>query len=482
MKDIFRKFEGFILSELFAPLIFLVTYGLIVLDLPVAAIVLLVLVGCMICLSSEDLVPLLLPLFLIFCVFFICLEDFSADYIWVFLALLPCASVLIYRFVRSFRRIRLGIGFPGLIFVSLALMLGGIGAIPASEYFAVGSLYYMFFLGPMMVFIYLLAKASAGAPRSYCVGDKIAAAFYLVAVFLAFLVLRAYVMHLDILFGGQEIEDLIREALPWRNIAANMSVACFPFIFYYARKHNPIHAAVACLLYLVMLSSGSRGAALCGALVLLAGFVYLAWGRRRTVLVLLGILAAGLVAAFLLRSQIAHLLDVFFGFHNFGTNGDHFVELDGFNLLNETRYKMLLRSFEDFFANPVFGQGLGAMNNTDIYAPPTDWHICWYHSAIPQIIGSLGLVGILAYGYQFFFRVRLILLAERDAYTGALALGYFAIIAYSMIDPGVFVPLPYAFLAVLLTVFLENRAGERGLLSQNHFLRRIPRLFKKKES
>jgi hypothetical protein len=49
-----------------------------------------------------------------------------------------------------------------------------------------------------------------------------------------------------------------------------------------------------------------------------------------------------------------------------------------------------------------------------------------------------------------------------------------------MIDPGIFVPLPYAFFAVLLTVFLENRAGEKGILPQKHFLRRIPSLFKKK--
>ena len=43
------------------------------------------------------------------------------------------------------------------------------------------------------------------------------------------------------------------------------------------------------------------GAALCGALVMLAGFIYLAWGRRRTFFVLLLLFFAGLFVAFLFR-------------------------------------------------------------------------------------------------------------------------------------------------------------------------------------
>ena len=482
MKDIFRKIEMFALSELYAPILFLVVYGLVVLDTPVLAICFLLLVECAVCLASDDLVPMLLPLLLLFCVSFLCQEYFATDLLWLFLFALPCIPILIYRFVRGLSHLRIGPGLPALILVSLSLILGGIGAIPVGEYFAVGSLYHILALGPGMIFLYLLIKGSASLTRSYDVADKIAAAFYLTGLFLAFLVLRAYAMNFDLLYGAGEVENLIQEALPWRNIAANLSVICLPFVFYYARRHHPLHAIGACLLYLVMLASGSRGAALCGAVVILLGFVWLAWGRWRTALVLLGLLLISGALAFVFRAQIAVLFETFFGFHNYGSNGDYFVELDGFNLLNETRYKMLLRSLEDFLASPVFGRGVGAMNNTDIYQPPTAFQICWYHSLIPQIVGSLGILGILAYGYQFFVRLRLVFRAERTAYTGMLALGYIAILGYSMIDPGLFSPLPYAALAVLFAVLLEQNAGEYGTLTQNSLFYRILRLFSKKKN
>lgn len=479
MKDIFRKIESFALSELYAPILFLAVYGFVVLDAPVAAVCLLLLVECIVCLASDDLIPMLLPLLLLFCVAFLCQEYFATDLLWLFLFALPCLPVLIYRFMRGVPHLRLGVGFPALILVSLALMLGGIGAISAEEYFSVGSLYHILALGPGMIFVYLFIKGSASVPRAYDVGDKIAAAFYITGLFLAFLVARAYVMNFDLLFGSGEVENLIRAALPWRNTAANLSVICLPFVFYYARRHHPLHAAAACGLYLVMLASGSRGAALCGAVVLLLGFVWLAWGRKRTALVLLALLLIGGAVAVSFRTQIAAVFDIFFGFHNFGTNGDHFVELDGFNLLNETRYKMLLRSLEDFLAAPLFGQGVGAMNNTDIYQPPTAFQICWYHSLIPQVIGSLGILGILAYGYQCYVRLRLIFRAKRTDCTGMLILGYLAILGYSMIDPGLFSPFPYAALAVLFTVLLEENAGEYGVLSQNSLLFRLLRPFQK---
>ena len=280
-------------------------------------------------------------------------------------------------------------------------------------------------------------------------------------------------MHADLLYGNGEIDELIRTAIPWRNTAANLMVTCLPFVFYYARKHHPLHAIAACVLYAVMLASGSRGAAICGLFVLLLGFVYLAWGRRRTTLVLLAILLLGGIAAYLLRAPLASLLDMLFGFHNFGSNGDHFVETDGFNLFNETRFKMLLRSLQDFISAPIFGQGVGSMKNTDIYAPTASWAICWYHSLIPQIVGSLGLVGILAYGYQFFLRARLVWRAKRSAYTAALAFGYAALLIYSMIDPGLFSPVPYALIGTFFMVLLEEQAGEAGKLSPNSWFARL---------
>lgn len=460
MKETFRKIESFALSEFYPLFLFLLVYGLVVLDMPAVALCILLALECVICLACDDLVPMLLPLLFIFCLCFLC-QPYFADMYWIFLFVIPCAPILLWRFIRDLPKVRLGPAFPGLVAVSVALMLGGVGSLSAAEYFAPGAVYHILGLGPLMIFLYLFFKSNASVTRAYHVGDKIAAAMYLCVLLLAFFILRAYIMHAHLAFGEGGIADIIREGLPWRNIAANLMVLLLPFVFYYARRHHPIHAVVACLIYVIMAASGSRGAALCGIIVMALGFLYLAYRRKKTALVLLVLFVAGAVAAFFLRDYIAQIMDAVFGFHNFGSNGDHFIELEGFNIFNESRFKMFLRSFEDFWASPLFGRGLGYLGNTDIFDVVNPWMIGWYHSIIPQIIGSLGLVGILAYGYQFLLRVRLILQAKHTAFVGALAMAYFALLLYSLIDPGLFSPLPYGALCVLIFVLLEENAAPR---------------------
>ena len=171
MKEICRRIEQFALSDLYAPLLFLLVYGLVVLDAPVVALCVLLFIGCTVCFACEDLVPLLLPLFLIFCLAIVCLPTLFANsmagqFIWVIGLSIPCAFVLLRRFILMLKGVRPGAGFPGIIAVSLALMLGGLGVIPASEYFSVGAVYHILFIGPMMIFFYLFFRGNARVTSS----------------------------------------------------------------------------------------------------------------------------------------------------------------------------------------------------------------------------------------------------------------------------------------------------------------------------
>ena len=83
----------------------------------------------------------------------------------------------------------------------------------------------------------------------------------------------------------------------------------------------------------------------------------------------------------------------------------------------------------------------------------------WAHNYILQILGSMGLVGAVAYGYQMVVRVRL-LFARIDRFRMAVMLCYLGIFSISMLQPGEFCPMPYELLTVCLFVFLEMT--ERG--------------------
>ena len=114
----------------------------------------------------------------------------------------------------------------------------------------------------------------------------------------------------------------------------------------------------------------------------------------------------------------------------------------------------MIRAFEDFARNPVFGMGIGYQGNSDIYNP-VKGAANWYHMMPFQIIGGFGLVGVAAYGYQFFGRIKLIFRKPTPKRL-ALGLSYSGVLLMSMVNPGEFCPVPYQFLAVLLFILLEN--------------------------
>ena len=98
---------------------------------------------------------------------------------------------------------------------------------------------------------------------------------------------------------------------------------------------------------------------------------------------------------------------------------------------------------------PVFGGGMGMeIDDATFMGYP------WAHNYILQILGSLGIVGALAYGYQLVARIRL-MFSRIDFFRGALSLCYLGIFSISMLQPGEFCPMPYELLAVCLFVFLE---------------------------
>ena len=122
---------------------------------------------------------------------------------------------------------------------------------------------------------------------------------------------------------------------------------------------------------------------------------------------------------------------------------------------DDSRYTFFIQGLLDFVKNPLFGCGLGSMHNAPIFLG-VEGSIVWYHNLIAQILGSMGLVGVVGYGWLFYDRVRL-LWRKRSRTTMAFALSYFAMLLISMTNPGMFCPMPNALLMVAMFVVVERQ-------------------------
>ena len=123
---------------------------------------------------------------------------------------------------------------------------------------------------------------------------------------------------------------------------------------------------------------------------------------------------------------------------------------------NERRWSLLARAWEDFYRHPLLGIGLGSQKNTDLFTG-VPGSMVFYHNAVAQVLGSMGLAGAAAYGLLLVRRVRL-LLRGGDA---CLMIGmfYLGMLLVSMTNPGLFCPLPNAALTVLAFAVLEKCVG-----------------------
>lgn len=401
----------------------------------------------LLCFTCRDIVPMLLPLLLCFCVAPFCVGDMPAfvQTLWV---VIPAVLALLYRVIRDHRHVRLGPTFPGLVAAAIAVILGGVGSLPASDYFSTASLYHILGLSVLPIAIYLIVKTNRGLSRHSDLADQVALYAYLALVFIVFSILRTFFVHPDILTSEGIPWVQITNHMPWRNNLANYAIALFPFVFYYARSHGAIHVLSACIAYFAITITASRGAFVCGGIVLVLCFLYFLQGRPDAVVWWVTFGACALVACLFFREE---LITFFARFTRIGT-----LDPDNFN---DPRLLLFQRGWEDFCAHPFNGTGLGYQGNADCYSEfRNGWRLIWYHSAIPQVIGSMGILGILGYGLQLCLRCRLCfrLCRRKNAFAVPLALSYFALLLYSQVDPGLFNPLPFAVLAVLLFLLLEH--------------------------
>lgn len=195
------------------------------------------------------------------------------------------------------------------------------------------------------------------------------------------------------------------------------------------------------LFYGCMMITGSRGGAIVGtAEVIMCMIALLCFDKRHRVHNII-IISVGIVMFFVF------FWDLIYFFRDMLLR---LLQIDD----NEIRVRLMRRAVEDFLSNPVFGRGLGYFGNRDVHHSAKG-ALCWYHSSPFQVIGSFGIVGIAAYGYIFVARI--VYFARRNTLTNKfIFIAYIGMQLMSLVNPGLFSPVPYLLMMTLLFVIMDK--------------------------
>lgn len=381
---------------------------------------------------SDDITPVILP----FCLISLSLtrqygskpEDYYV-YIPVVILLVISAAIHFILYPPVFKKGKLI--FPS-IAVTLALLAGGAFSISVKDYFAPTALYYTLTLG---IGVTIAALVIYSYTRPDCSPARA------VSSQMSYLTLGAAIM----LFS-QILPYLVQNRFDWyftwKNTLTTFLLLSSPFAFYTAAKEDFglkawANYAVGFAGFGAAALSFSRGGILFGGISLAVCIIVtciFCEKRNRIFFVVFTIIAVvaaiSLAAAGGLFQKLAEKMHV---------------------SSSEARIRLWKEAWNNFKNNPVFGAGVGYKGEYENFKPTSMY---WYHSTPFQIIGSAGLVGVLAYGYNYAIKFK-ILFSSKRLYFVFFAIAFLGYEAYQLVDASDFVPIPFVMLVTHLFIASE---------------------------
>jgi len=325
--------------------------------------------------------------------------------------------------------------------VALAITLGGAMTKYYFDNFSNASLYYFFTLGLFMIVIYQFQV-------NYTPKDKDLALYFsktMIGVGLMGILMVGS-------FYYQNWEWIQNEGpgsyFQWSNNLSNNLLISMPFAFYlsYKSKIGLPYFLFGILQFIALMLTYSRGGVIFGVFsfaLLVPLTFYLNPKRILTDGILMIVL--GVSMYYLSENYFVGISEIYASI-----SGNITVSRE------ESRAKMFEMAWTNFKSNPLFGVGLGFSTST--YYDPQPMGMYWYHSTVSQVLGSFGILGILAYGYQGL--VRLYTLFEKiipfNFYVLMVFIGFGG---YSLVNVGYFIPLPMVALLIqmMIIVKINNR-------------------------
>ncbi|MCR5485187.1 MAG: O-antigen ligase family protein [Clostridiales bacterium] len=434
LKKISDTVSRFVGTVSFLVSMFVLACIVVVTHQPVIGLMVFLWIGIIVLICSDDLISLFFP-FLLVSVFLIkCFNSYDT-FIRLIWMVIPFAAALVINLIRFPRKAVLGPSFTGILAVSVAVTLGGLGKITPSEFFSGVSVYYTLGLGFGMLAAYLFFSGRIKEETIKKTGERFALIMTLVAAFCCFMVLEHYIENISAVIATKSLLDF-----QWRNNIATMLMLSMPFPFYLSEKKNP-YIALGILTYICILFSGSRGGLIFGtvefALCLIYDVVYDRSHRKLNLAVFSLLLVLVVISSQDIFGFLSKTIDRIFEFKE-----------------NKIRLGLMRRAVDDFKSNPLFGRGLAYFGNRDIHRS-VKFALCWYHSSPFQVIGSFGIFGVVCYLFQLALRLK-IFFERISFFTCTLCVSWVALEMMSLVNPGVFCPVPYLLLLTLMFTIMEK--------------------------
>lgn len=263
---------------------------------------------------------------------------------------------------------------------------------------------------------------------------------------LAGIIISVQIIHLMLTADNVFIDGSINKvamALGWGiwNLVAVSLAILIPLIFYgmYTNKYPWFYFAVATVCYVMSVLTMSRNALVFstltyGACVIISCFV----GRTRKafrIITLAGIVGI-IVFAIVFWDKIYMLL------------GDYFER--GFS--DNGRFDLWRGAFSSFLGAPIFGAGFYGL---DIDYGQFGFLPHMAHQTVLQLLGSMGIFGICAYGY-YRYKTCLFVFRKPNLLKTMLALSILTLLCESMLDNFIFNFYPVFYYVVALAIICKN--------------------------
>ncbi len=400
----------------------------------------LMLITCVVLIISEDILPIL-P-----CLIFIIFNTSNSNILnenktWpvmIILAILLVGAFLshLISYPIKFKLHKLTIPLAA---ISIALFTGGIGYLDAKQYLV--GIIFIITLGPCMLAIYYLLRSYTNPPKEVDYKKYICYIMMILGL-LVLAQMTTYFIRTDKPFIELLRVDIINVGWGNRNNIATLYALATPCCFYLGFSNKNF----AWLFYTIgFMFFGSIFVTFCrsGILAILitmpALLIYsFTKGANRAQLLIVICSIAILVSIFVLikKDFVLKLID----------------HISNMTLTTSGRTNLYEEALVCFLRNPVFGAGLGYMGN-NLYLP--DFCIYWFHCTPLQIIGSLGIVGIVAYIYFYWVRGK-IMFSNLNRFNITISLSIIAFEIQALLDTGTFTPFPYMLIIIVLTAMLEH--------------------------
>lgn len=441
----------FAISKYFMILCVGIACMVVTFHIEVAGAVIFVLIECILLLFCTDILATTLP-FLLTCVFLCKMYDSFSTFIQLWPLGIALIAAIIYHFIAYRKKIVFGKLFWGILAVSVATTAGGLFSKGSWNNIDGSGIFYIIGLGFGMLFIYVLLSSHIHTEKEYDIAEKIAYIMMLTGIFAVFIVLQHYMTLFSRVVKDPMalIDDPRFFYVQWKNNISTFLMITMPFPFYLSLRKTTTASTfhrywMGVLIYAALLLVQSRGGMLFGTIefiICIISIIFIDKQSRRKNLI--AMFAMFLIAAVFLLSA-SDLIAVYM----------HKMDVDS----NEVRWKLYKDAWENFKNHPVFGVGLCYSGNHAATWTPKTGAINWYQNSVLQVLASFGIVGVIAYAYQVFARLK-VLFRCHTKFNYTVFLSYMGLGLMSLVNPGIFCPVPYLFILTMLLVIVEKKNEE----------------------